>query len=60
MLDKVFPLQDKLYDEIMMSSEGDSFDEEKMKKTAEQIFNYNPKTDPRDPLYSKEESKKKK
>lgn len=59
-LDKVFPLQDKLYDEIMMSSEEDSFNEEKMKKITKQIFNYDPKTDPRDPLYGKEKNKKKK
>lgn len=43
----------------MMSSEGDSFDEEKMKKITKQIFNYDPKTDPRDPLYGKEKNKKK-
>lgn len=53
MLDKAFPIQDKLYDKIMRGECGDPNIEEDMKGIAKGIFSYNPKTDPRDPLFRK-------
>lgn len=54
LLNKVFPIQDELYDKIMMGADGDSFNKEKMGEIAKQIFDYNPKNDPKDPLYKKD------
>lgn len=56
MLDKAFPIQDKLYDKIMRGECGDPNIEEDMKGIAKGIFSYNPKTDPRDPLFKKNPS----
>ena len=53
MLDRAFPIQDKLYDKIMRGECGDSNIEEDMKGIAKGIFSYNPKIDPRDPLFRK-------
>ena len=46
--------------EINIPPEGGEFSIDLMTGIVKQIFNYNPKTDTRDPLYGKEKNKKKK
>lgn len=61
LLDKAYPVQDKLYDEIMSEDSSQSDLKNDMKKIAKGVFGYNPKTDPNDPLFdkaSKSEAKK--
>ena len=57
MLDKAFPIQDKLYDEIMNGGSNDCNIKQDMENIVGKIFEYNPNTDPRDPLFGKKQSK---
>ena len=58
MLDKAFPVQDKIYDKIMNEDYEDVNIKEEMKNIAKGIFSYNPKTDPNDPLFEENDKKK--
>ena len=53
MLDKAFPIQDKLYDEIMNGGGDDCNIKQDMEYITDKVFTYNPKTDPRDQLFGK-------
>lgn len=57
MLNRVFPVQDKLYDEIMNGGDGDCSIRKDMENIADNVFSYNPKEDPRDPLFGRRQSR---
>ncbi len=46
--------------EINIPAEGGTFSIDLMTGVVKQIFSYNPKTDPKDPLYGKEKNKNEK
>lgn len=54
------PKKTKKEIEINIPAEGGTFSIDLMTGVVKQIFSYNPKTDPKDPLYGKEKNKNEK